>query len=159
MLSRREPQTENKVGEDEMDGTGALNTVGGDTTDASGGLDVASIRAKQAEYRAAADDKKAFYDKMEQQLLARRMGPSKREQYFQMAAALLQPTAVRGFAGSSSRSSATRARSAAPTRSRSCNWRSLPDGRILRVRNWKPKSPWLGSVRRRTRPVRRSLML
>jgi len=88
------------VGEDEMDGTGALNTVGGDTTDASGGLDVASIRAKQAAYKTAADEKKKFYDDMEKELLARRMGPSKREQYFQMAAALLQPTAVRGFAGS-----------------------------------------------------------
>ena len=88
------------MGEDELGSAGALNTAVDDTEGALGGLDVASIRAKQAKYSSLAAEKKAFYDQMEKELLARRMGPSKREQYFQMAAALLQPTTTRGFAGS-----------------------------------------------------------
>jgi len=58
------------------------------------------IRAKMSKYAKLADDQKAFYDRVEQDLLTRRIGPSKREQYFQMAAALLQPTETRGFGAS-----------------------------------------------------------
>jgi hypothetical protein len=85
---------------DEDNQGGALNTAMDDTTDALGGLDVASIRAKQAAYKTAADDKKAFYDRMEKELLARRMGPTLSEKLLQMSAALLQPTTTRGFGAS-----------------------------------------------------------
>ena len=88
------------MGEDEMGSAGALNTAVDDTEGALGGLDIASIRAKQAAYKTAADKKKEFYDNMEQQLLARRMGPTLSEKLLQMSAALLQPTTTRGFGAS-----------------------------------------------------------
>lgn len=85
---------------DEDNQGGALNTAMDDTEGARGGLDVASIRAKQAEYKTAADDRAKFYDDMEKQLLARRMGPTLSEKLLQMSAALLQPTTTRGFGAS-----------------------------------------------------------
>ena len=85
---------------DEDNQGGALNTAMDGTEDALGGLDFASIRAKQAAYKTAADDKKAFYDRMEKELLARRMGPTLSEKLLQMSAALLQPTTTRGFGAS-----------------------------------------------------------
>jgi hypothetical protein len=85
---------------DEDNQGGALNTAMDDTTDALGGLDVASIRAKQAKYNTLAEEKKAFYDQMEKDLLARRMGPTLSEKLFQIASALSQPTETRGFGAS-----------------------------------------------------------
>jgi hypothetical protein len=85
---------------DEDNQGGALNTVVDGTEDALGGFDVASIRAKQAKYNTLAEEKKAFYDQMEKDLLARRMGPTLSEKLFQIASALSQPTETRGFGAS-----------------------------------------------------------
>jgi hypothetical protein len=74
----------------------------GDNTDlgALSAKTLNGIRAKMSEYGKLGDEQKAFYDRVEQDLLTRRLGPSKREQYFQMASALLQPTETRGFGAS-----------------------------------------------------------
>jgi len=90
----------------EVDENGALSSAvptedSSEDTASFGALPASgSVRDKLNQYQTLAAKQAAFYDQMEKELLARRAGPSKREQYFQMAAALLQPTAVRGFAGS-----------------------------------------------------------
>jgi hypothetical protein len=59
-----------------------------------------SVRDKLNQYQSLAAKQAKFYDAMEKQLLARRAGPTLSEKLLQMSAALIQPTAVRGFAGS-----------------------------------------------------------
>ena len=61
---------------------------------------LASVRNKMAQYQDIAKQQAAYYDRVEKELLARRIGPSKREQLLQMSAALLQPTETRGFGAS-----------------------------------------------------------
>jgi hypothetical protein len=60
----------------------------------------AAVRSKMTEYQKLADDQAAFYDRMEKELLARRMGPTLSEKLFQIASALSQPTETRGFGAS-----------------------------------------------------------
>lgn len=98
------------VSENDTIGSGALSagsSEGDGSTDVAGldlgGIPVAalgSIRKKMSAYSTLADEQKAFYDQLEQELLTRRIGPSKGEQLLQMSAALLQPTETRGFGAS-----------------------------------------------------------
>lgn len=91
------------MADDNMGGLDALNTVD-DTAveDVSGALpsfNLAAIRAKQAEISRNAAEQAAFYKRAEDDIRARRMGPSASEQLFALSAALAKPTTVRGFSG------------------------------------------------------------
>lgn len=84
----------------EMDGETTLGALPGNLPNGIPAANLASIRSKLSEYSDLADQQKAFYDNLEQELLTRRIGPSKREQLLQISAALLQPTETRGFGAS-----------------------------------------------------------
>lgn len=114
------------VNENDMLGTGALDTVAGNTaadddlylgalpgadteTDNEanlgalpGGLPpelLSSIRAKTSKYEDIGQQQRDFYARVEEQLRAQRMGPSFSERMFELSAALAKPTTVRGFSG------------------------------------------------------------
>ena len=78
------------------------NTDAPDAANAMGGLSVydpAAIRSKLAEYTDLSNSQKAYYDKLREEILARRAGPSASERLYQLGAALMAPTSVRGFSG------------------------------------------------------------
>jgi hypothetical protein len=78
------------------------NTGAPDAANATGGLSVydpAAIRSKLAEYTDLSNSQKAYYDKLREEILARRAGPSASERLYQLGAALMAPTSVRGFSG------------------------------------------------------------
>jgi hypothetical protein len=88
--------------EDDMDETGALNAAADDMAGASGPLsafDVSRIQEKLKAYQDVGAERKAFYDNLEKELLARRTGPSLSERLYQLSAAFAKPTRTRGFAG------------------------------------------------------------
>lgn len=88
--------------EDDMDEMGALNASADDMAGASGPLsafDVSRIQEKLKAYQDVGAERKAFYDNLEKELLARRTGPSASERLYQLSAAFAKPTRTRGFAG------------------------------------------------------------
>ena len=83
--------------DDDTENTGALNAA--DAMDSLSVYDPAAIQSKLAEYQDLAKQQAAYYDRMREEILARRTGPSTSERLYQLGAALMAPTSVRGFSG------------------------------------------------------------
>jgi len=90
---------EKNVAEYDPDAEDATGGLGGTDASLDPAGDAAGLRSTLGQYRALAAQRQALYDRVAKQLEERRAGPSASERLYQLGAAMMAPTTVRGFSG------------------------------------------------------------